>query len=340
MLTYAQNFEDVMLARLFADQATGFYIDIGASDPQHFSVTKHFYDLGWRGINVEPIPAYHAALLRERPRDLNLGLAIAAEAGTRSFFEAPGYDGLSTLDLEQVTYLRQQGYPIVEYEVATMTADELFEQHVEGTVDFLKVDVEGAEVAVLQQLDLTRHRPRVLLIESTAPGRQFAGWDALPECDRAWEAKLLAADYVFAYFDGLNSFYLRDEDAVLARRLQVPPGVYDDIHRPPDPALVAECERLQAALAALTQDQAIARTAAQTAETKLAQAETKLAQAGATLAQAEAAQAQSLADLRALQERNSILRLLAEQLRAAQQGAAASPRDQLATGRHRWRVRR
>ena len=55
MLTYAQNFEDVMLARLFQAQSVGFYVDIGAWHPTELSVTRHFYDLGWSGINIEPI---------------------------------------------------------------------------------------------------------------------------------------------------------------------------------------------------------------------------------------------------------------------------------------------
>jgi hypothetical protein len=48
MYTYAQNFEDVMLNRLFHEQASGFYIDVGAWDPNMHSVTKHFYKGGWR----------------------------------------------------------------------------------------------------------------------------------------------------------------------------------------------------------------------------------------------------------------------------------------------------
>lgn len=43
-----QNFEDAMLNRLFHEQATGLYIDVGAREPNMHSVTKHFYKDGWR----------------------------------------------------------------------------------------------------------------------------------------------------------------------------------------------------------------------------------------------------------------------------------------------------
>jgi hypothetical protein len=70
MLTYAQNFEDVMLARLFSKQADGFYVDVGGWHPEIHSVTKFFYDRGWRGVNVEPIRRNWEAFVAERPRDI------------------------------------------------------------------------------------------------------------------------------------------------------------------------------------------------------------------------------------------------------------------------------
>src|SRR5438876_9312099 len=54
LISYAQNFEDVMLGRVFAGRKTGFYVDVGAADPVNLSVTKWFYDLGWSGLNIEP----------------------------------------------------------------------------------------------------------------------------------------------------------------------------------------------------------------------------------------------------------------------------------------------
>lgn len=54
-ISYAQNFEDVRLWRALKQFEHGFYIDVGANDPSHDSVTKAFYDHGWHGINVEPM---------------------------------------------------------------------------------------------------------------------------------------------------------------------------------------------------------------------------------------------------------------------------------------------
>ena len=85
MISYAQNFEDVVLERVFKGQEKGFYIDIGAWDPDVDSVTKHFHLKGWSGINAEPVDQYFEKLQAARPRDINLNVAIGVKG--QEFFE-------------------------------------------------------------------------------------------------------------------------------------------------------------------------------------------------------------------------------------------------------------
>src|SRR5262249_31332093 len=104
MVSYAQNAEDVLLNRLFPD-GVGFYIDVGAHDPVHLSVTKHFYDRGWSGINLEPEPVGFAKLCDQRPRDINLNVGVSDHDGAMTFYEAPGATGWSTFSLAQARNL-------------------------------------------------------------------------------------------------------------------------------------------------------------------------------------------------------------------------------------------
>src|SRR5947209_17234760 len=97
MVSHAQNFEDVILARALGNIREGFYVDVGAWDPNIETVTRHFYELGWRGINVEPAPAYHAMLKTFRPRDINLRVAAGKESRHTAFTVIDG-TGMSTLD--------------------------------------------------------------------------------------------------------------------------------------------------------------------------------------------------------------------------------------------------
>ena len=82
-ISYAQNFEDIMLWRALKHIENGFYIDVGAWSPDLDSVTRAFYERGWRGINVEPNPEFHAQLLARRPRDINMLLAVSDTSGTQ-----------------------------------------------------------------------------------------------------------------------------------------------------------------------------------------------------------------------------------------------------------------
>ena len=94
-ISYAQNHEDVMLYRALREVKEGFYIDVGAQDPVIDSVTKAFYERGWRGINIEPNEEYFRKLQDDRPHDINLLTAVGREPGAISFYEV-AHTGLST----------------------------------------------------------------------------------------------------------------------------------------------------------------------------------------------------------------------------------------------------
>ena len=75
-IPYSQLLEDLILFSVFYDVENGFYIDIGANDPNIISVTKNFYIRGWHGINIEPLPDKYQALTKFRKRDINLQIGV------------------------------------------------------------------------------------------------------------------------------------------------------------------------------------------------------------------------------------------------------------------------
>ena len=75
----------------------GFYIDVGANDPVFDSVTKFFYDNGWKGINVEPIEEWAEQRKVQRPKDISLKVAAGVEPGEITLFSPPD-TGLTTSD--------------------------------------------------------------------------------------------------------------------------------------------------------------------------------------------------------------------------------------------------
>lgn len=230
MISYAQNFEDVVLARVFAGQPRGFYVDVGAHHPERDSVTRHFHGLGWRGINVEP-GAFFREFVRCRPHDVNLNVAVSDRAGSVAFYEgaSPGLASMASAVPEAARV--QDGTRTARTVPARTLADILAQYATDATIDFLTVDVEGFERQVLAGNDWHRFRPRVAVIEATHPGTREPSHGE-------WERILLDAGYLFGYFDGLNRFYVRGEDEPLLARLG-PPSVFDRF-------ITAETARLRA----------------------------------------------------------------------------------------------
>lgn len=228
-VSYAQNFEDVLLWRALGHLPTGFYIDVGASHPDTDSVTRAFYDRGWHGINVEPTAAAHQRLVAARPRDLNLQLALGATAGELTFYSLDGTNaGLSTLDPAAVARYQARGMAVQAITVPTETLAALCRTHAPPDIHFLKIDVEGAERDVLAGADFAAFRPWLVLAEATAPM-------STEETHAEWEPILLDAGYVFLWFDGLNRYYVaRERHAELAPHFHTPPNVFDNFLRAAD----------------------------------------------------------------------------------------------------------
>ncbi|MGI8809105.1 MAG: FkbM family methyltransferase [Acidimicrobiales bacterium] len=222
MTSYAQNREDVLLDRLFPRGVSGFYIDVGANDPVANSVTKHFYDLGWRGINVEPALSPFERLREARTRDVNLNIGLSDREDALTFHEfPPGLSGVSTFSAEQAAWHADKGHSSQERQVPVTTLAKICAEHVDGDIDFLTVDVEGHEREVLEGGDWSRWRPRVVVVEATQPA-------TTNPTHLQWEHVLLGNGYAFAAFDGLNRYYVRDEDRHLAAGLAAPVNVTDE----------------------------------------------------------------------------------------------------------------
>lgn len=220
-ISYAQNFEDVMLWRALKHIETGFYIDVGANDPETDSVTKAFYDLGWRGINIEPVPQWFQRLQETRVRDINLQLAVGSQPGEITLYEMPN-TGLSTAKKTFAErHETERGYQSQELKVPLDTLANLCEHYHMAPIHFLKIDVEGMEKAVLEGADFTKIRPWIALVESTLPNSQ-------QESHSEWEPILLDAGYHYVYGDGLNRFYVADEHSELLGAFQYPPNLFDD----------------------------------------------------------------------------------------------------------------
>ena len=219
-MSYAQNLEDYHLDLVFADQSGGTYVDVGGGHPVADNVSFWFYLKGWRGLIVEPQEQLARAYAGVRPRDcVYRGLAGRTD-GEAEFHVVEGLHGLSSAVKANAESAGQYGAAFRTETQPMRRLSALIDDAGLGAIDFLKIDVEGAEPEVLAGLDLARHRPRVILVEAVNPNNPNAAVSG-------WEPALLAAGYAFVFFDNLNRFYVASEHATLAACFPEKPALWN-----------------------------------------------------------------------------------------------------------------
>lgn len=130
------------------------YLDIGAYHPFDLSNTAPFYERGCRGINVEANPALMAAFKEHRPEDVNICAAVGVERGRAQFH----------LDHHSLIPFSKADHATIEVDV--LTVDEIVDVYARGVFpDFLTIDIEGMDLAVLESVDYSRGGPKVICVE-------------------------------------------------------------------------------------------------------------------------------------------------------------------------------
>jgi FkbM family methyltransferase len=190
--------ESALKEDFFGHARTGYFVDVGANDPQMWSQSFHLETLGWRGVLVEPQPDLAERL---RARRLAKVYAVAcsspANAGKTMTLHLAGIYSSLAADLSIAT-VRPEG----SVEVPIMTLDALLtDAGAPAPIDFLSVDVEGHEIDVLSGFDLARWRPRLILIE-----------DLVLNLDL--HKLLVARGYKWVRRTGLNSWYVPADNAM------------------------------------------------------------------------------------------------------------------------------
>ena len=224
LISYAQNGEDIILARAFRPwERKGFWVDCGAGHPKYDSVTKLFSEFGWNGINIEPLDEEFTLLNQDRPHDENIQCLLGGQEGVGIIYAGPPENrGSSTSDPSLVArYKNEFGQTFQEKEIDVRRLNDILREKQRPDIDFLKIDVEGAEELVLQGIDFNEFRPKVLVIEATEPNSAEPAY-------HHWEARVLNSGYLFAFFDGLNRYYVDQKYKDLISDIAIPANILDN----------------------------------------------------------------------------------------------------------------
>ncbi len=167
--SFSQSGEDLIVAQLLhmVGIETPSYLDIGANEPILMNNTYHFYHRGCRGVCVEPDPRMFRRLRWVRRRDTCLRAGVSDRTDAKARFYRMSEHTLGTFSREEAAGYERLGYRIVkEVPIPLFTPAAILEKHFTRCPDFVSLDAEGVDLAILRAWDFARHRPAVFCIET------------------------------------------------------------------------------------------------------------------------------------------------------------------------------
>jgi FkbM family methyltransferase len=168
--SYSQSGEDIIVSFLldiFSGATPKKYLDVGANHPFHLSNTALLYKKGGHGILIEPDPYFAKLLRRKRPRDkvIECGVHFSGEPNTDFYvMDSPT---LNTFSEQEMLRYVSMGHQLTKtLRVDLLDINCILESA--GELDFLNLDIEGLDYAVLEKIDWKKHRPLCLCVETIA----------------------------------------------------------------------------------------------------------------------------------------------------------------------------
>lgn len=167
--SYSQFGEDVIAFSLLNYKSKGFYVDVGSFHPYRYSNTAIFYNMGWKGINIDPTPGVKKIFDLIRTNDINIELGIS-ENNKEQFFYTFDEGALNTFDLNTAIYYENL-YSIKikkKIKIKTKTLKHVLHSYLPKAqeIDFLNIDAEGHDLSVIISNDWIKYKPKLVMVET------------------------------------------------------------------------------------------------------------------------------------------------------------------------------
>lgn len=164
-----QMFQDLWALWEAGDRDGGYFVEFGGGDGVHLSNTWYLEKKrGWRGVVAEPNPDFAEALAANRSCHVS-GKAVFSEAGTRVAFRAARRGEMSRLEAiaPEDRHEREgvrQAHRMIEVETITLMGL-LEEAAAPFDIDYMSIDTEGSEFAILDAFDFSSRNIRCISVE-------------------------------------------------------------------------------------------------------------------------------------------------------------------------------
>jgi FkbM family methyltransferase len=171
----SQFHEDLLIDLLLNRKKDGVYVDIGANDPFINNNTQRFYLRGWRGINIEPGLSAYKKIEKNRAFDINLNMAVSEESGKLTLYQIGNDSSLSTLDYGTAVKMAEAcKLELTSFTVDAMPVSRILDTYLANRhIDFMSVDTQVHDLAVLKSNDWDRYRPTLVVVNSNLDSRNI-----------------------------------------------------------------------------------------------------------------------------------------------------------------------
>tara|TARA_B100001109_G_scaffold222463_1_gene194381 strand:- start:302 stop:979 length:678 start_codon:yes stop_codon:yes gene_type:complete len=163
--TYSLVGEDLAALKFFKNKKKGFYVDIGCYHPTHINNTYLLYKKGWNGINID-VSQFSIDLFKfMRPDDLNYKCAVSETKKKVNLYYQKEHSQLTSINkLTAKKFIKGR---LKKKIINSYSLEEIFSwgKYKDYEIDFLDVDVEGADLQVLKGLNFSKRKPKLICIE-------------------------------------------------------------------------------------------------------------------------------------------------------------------------------
>ncbi len=165
-IIFSQTGEEIVIQWILKDIKQGFYLDVGCHHPYKISNTFQLYLKGWRGIAIDANPTLIEKWKRKRKNDIALVAAVSDEEKEVTFYEFKESE-VNTMDESMSHEWKQKFNYKSERKLITQTLTTILDTHLPKNqkIDLLTVDVEGNDFNVIKSIDLTKYRPKLIVVE-------------------------------------------------------------------------------------------------------------------------------------------------------------------------------
>lgn len=165
---YSQIAQDAWVHSVLGDKkGPGFFVELGACDGIEYSNTLFFErQLGWKGVCIEPNTDYFVQLQKNRRCHVSNAL-ISDVSGVEKMFAMAGMAG-GILDTS-VGPFTHGATTAINKKITTTLATVLDSVGAPSVIDYLSLDVEGHELAILSTFPFDRYQFRCVTVEHNAP---------------------------------------------------------------------------------------------------------------------------------------------------------------------------